>query len=157
MNISDWTDQRGSAILSATDCRRLLEQSSGKVGRLGLIIEGKPVVLPFNYMLFDNDVLLCVGPGSTLDALLSEPPVAFEIDHADPLGADHPEGWSILVQGNAQVIRDHVTLQHAAASGLTPYVGQSGQVHVRVRSDFVSGRRFQVAALARFGWHGEES
>jgi nitroimidazol reductase NimA-like FMN-containing flavoprotein (pyridoxamine 5'-phosphate oxidase superfamily) len=141
--------------LSATDCRRLLELSSGKVGRLGFVIEGGPVVLPFNYTLFDDDVLLCVGPGSTLDALLSEPMVAFEIDHADHLGADHPEGWSVLVQGNAQVIRDHVTLQRAAASGLTPYVGQSGRVHILVRSDLVSGRRFPLAPLARFGWHDD--
>jgi nitroimidazol reductase NimA-like FMN-containing flavoprotein (pyridoxamine 5'-phosphate oxidase superfamily) len=143
--------------LSATDCRRLLEQGSGKVGRLGFLIEGNPVVLPFNYMLLDEDVLLCLGPGSTLDALLSEPMVAFEIDHTDHLDADDPEGWSVLVQGNAQVIRDHVTMQRAAASGLTPLVGQSGQVHVLVRSEFVSGRRFQVAALARFGWHAGTS
>lgn len=153
----NWPDQRGSAVLSPTDCQRLLEQVSGGFGRLGLVIDGRPVVLPFNYVLLGGDVLLRLGPGATLDALLNEPTVAFEVDHEDEPGTAEPEAWSVLVQGSAQVVRDHLALERARASGLTPLVEGMGSVFVLVRDGALTGRRFGVGALARFGSHGKKS
>jgi hypothetical protein len=146
-----WPDQRGSAVLSPADCRRLLAEASGSVGRLGYVGDGGPVVLPLNYVLLDGEVCLRLGPGRTLETLLGGPTVAFEIDHCDALAGPAPEAWSVLAQGRARVLRDPVALDAAAAMGLTPLVSESGQVYVLVRPERLSGRRFAVGALARFG------
>ena len=138
-------------MLSATDCHRLLVQDSGSVGRLGFVRDGRPVVLPLNYVLLGDDVCLRLGPGSTLDVLLNEPTVAFEIDHVDPLDTNAPVAWSVLVQGSAQVLRDPIDLERATASGLTPLVTELGEVYVVIQSEILSGRYFSVGALARFG------
>ncbi|MGD0082135.1 MAG: pyridoxamine 5'-phosphate oxidase family protein [Acidimicrobiales bacterium] len=148
----EWPDQRGSIVLSLAECHRLLVAMAGGVGRLGLVIDGMPIVLPFSYALLDDEVLLRLGPGTTLDAVLREPPVAFEIDQVDHRPPSAPEAWSVLVHGTAQVVRDPLVLEQAAASGLTPLVNQPGAVYVLVRTGVVSGRRFPVGALARFSF-----
>ena len=139
-------DQRGSSVLSLAECHALLRHTSGRYGRIGINMNGAPVVLPLNFVLLDAGVLLRIGPGSTLDAIADEPAVAFEID-----GLDWPAAWSVLVQGTASVMRDPLLIEQAASSGLTPLVGEPGEVYVLISMSAISGRRFQVGPLARSG------
>jgi hypothetical protein len=77
-------------------CLRLLEQ--GTVGRIGVIVDDAPVVLPVNYRLIRQLgrtwVALRTRPDNVIDrgSLLA----AFEIDNID---TDRQEGWSVLVRG----------------------------------------------------------
>ncbi len=78
------------------DCLELLRY--GDFGRIGVDIDGGPVIVPVNYRLVE-------APGRTWIALRTRPgnlldrdgiPAAFEIDHVDH---DAREGWSVLVRG----------------------------------------------------------
>ncbi|MGZ4689267.1 MAG: pyridoxamine 5'-phosphate oxidase family protein [Acidimicrobiia bacterium] len=68
------------------------------VGRVAVVIDGYPVVLPINYRLVETLGLTWVAlrtrPGNVIDQASSN--VAFEIDGIDP---SHHRGWSVLVRG----------------------------------------------------------
>ncbi|HXY45764.1 MAG TPA: pyridoxamine 5'-phosphate oxidase family protein [Acidimicrobiales bacterium] len=143
-------DERGSEVLSAADCHRLLARAAGGVGRLGFSLEGRITVLPLNFACYAGDIMLRLGTGRMLEALVGKPVVGFEVDYVDAVDSPAPEAWSVLVHGTAEVVRDVLELGEASALGLTPLVAEPGQVYVRVRVEHISGRRFPVGALARF-------
>jgi nitroimidazol reductase NimA-like FMN-containing flavoprotein (pyridoxamine 5'-phosphate oxidase superfamily) len=70
----------------------------GVVGRVGVVADGFPIVLPVNYRLIETLGLTWVAirtrPGNVIDQASSN--VAFEIDSIDPA---HQRGWSVLVRG----------------------------------------------------------
>lgn len=143
-------DGRGSEVLTRDECHGLLERAAGGAGRLGFALEGRITVLPVNYVCSGDDLLLRLGPGSTLEALVAEPAVGFEIDHIDLAGSPVPEAWSVLAQGTAHLVREPFQLGDASALGLTPEVREPGEVYVRIAIERISGRRFPIGALARF-------
>jgi nitroimidazol reductase NimA-like FMN-containing flavoprotein (pyridoxamine 5'-phosphate oxidase superfamily) len=77
-------------------CLLLLRERS--VGRIAVVVDGGPIVLPVNYRLVESGgptwVALRTRPGNVLDHTPMR--VAFEIDEIDPV---HQEGWSVLVRG----------------------------------------------------------
>lgn len=83
------------AGLSAAECWGLLGRRS--VGRLGVVQGGYPVVVPVNYALHDDRVLVRTAAGATF-AAARQHRVSFQVD-----GVDTPSrsGWSVLVQGFA--------------------------------------------------------
>jgi len=82
--------------LSWDDCLGLLRSS--RVGRIALVVDEFPVVLPVNYRLVETSgrtwIALRTRPGN----IIERAPVhaAFEIDGIDPA---HQQGWSVLVRG----------------------------------------------------------
>jgi nitroimidazol reductase NimA-like FMN-containing flavoprotein (pyridoxamine 5'-phosphate oxidase superfamily) len=84
------------APLSQEQCLRHLRNAS--VGRIALIVDGDPIVLPVNYRLVEppSGPLLAVRtrPGNVIEQARTN--VAFEIDAIDPV---HHQGWSVLVRG----------------------------------------------------------
>jgi Pyridoxamine 5'-phosphate oxidase len=80
-------------------CMLLLRERS--VGRIAVVDDGSPIVLPVNYRLVETSgptwLALRTRPGNVLDQ--SPMRVAFEIDEID---AVHHEGWSVLVRGTLQ-------------------------------------------------------
>ncbi|MEO5840392.1 MAG: pyridoxamine 5'-phosphate oxidase family protein [Acidimicrobiales bacterium] len=82
--------------LSAETCMDLLRMHS--IGRISVIADGFPVVLPVNYRFVESLtgplILIRTRPGNVIDqAGLNS---AFEIDSIDP---SHCTGWSVLVRG----------------------------------------------------------
>jgi nitroimidazol reductase NimA-like FMN-containing flavoprotein (pyridoxamine 5'-phosphate oxidase superfamily) len=69
-----------------------------QVGRLAIVVNDAPIVLPVNYRLVETLGLTWVAvrtrPGNVLDQPSTK--VAFEIDGIDPA---HQRGWSVLVRG----------------------------------------------------------
>lgn len=82
--------------LSQETCLRLLRQET--VGRIAVVIDDGPVILPVNYRLVEppSGPLLAVRtrPGNVIEQAPAN--VAFEIDSIDPV---HHQGWSVLVRG----------------------------------------------------------
>ena len=82
--------------LSLEDCVALLRGDS--IGRVAVVDNGFPVVLPVNYRLVETSgrvwVALRTRPGNVLDQ--ASMPTAFEIDRID---ITEQEGWSVLVRG----------------------------------------------------------
>jgi hypothetical protein len=143
-------DGRGSVILSPAECHDLLERADGAVGRLGTVVGQDVTILPLNYVSYDGDILVRLGPGHLLQALENGPRVAFEVDHVHAARSAIPEAWSVLAQGTARLVREPSELSDVSALGLTPLVAEPGEVYVRVCIEHISGRRFPVGALARY-------
>jgi nitroimidazol reductase NimA-like FMN-containing flavoprotein (pyridoxamine 5'-phosphate oxidase superfamily) len=82
--------------LSYDECLDFLRQNS--VGRIALVVDEFPVVLPVNCRLVESSaptwIAVRTRPGNILDRALMK--TAFEIDNVDPI---HHEGSSVLVRG----------------------------------------------------------
>jgi uncharacterized protein len=105
------------------------------VGRLGLIVEGRPLILPVNYMVDRGTVVFCTAAGTKLNAIVGGADVAFEVD--DHRSLRHA-GWSVLVRGRAEIKAD---LAHLRAGPLRPWAKGARTNWVRIPLDEVSGRR----------------
>jgi nitroimidazol reductase NimA-like FMN-containing flavoprotein (pyridoxamine 5'-phosphate oxidase superfamily) len=82
--------------LDHDECLRLLREAS--VGRVAVVIDEFPVVLPVNYRLVETSAVTWVAfrtrPGNVLEQASMH--AAFEIDAIE---AGHKQGWSVLVRG----------------------------------------------------------
>jgi hypothetical protein len=137
-------------VLSPGECIDLLS-CCRSVGHIGFASKGRVVILPLNFAVHRGDIVLRVGPGALLDSLSRGRNVSFEVDGMPASRLDESSAWSVLVHGVAETVRDPVELADATALGLTPAVPDAGQVYVRIRPRAISGRRFDVAGLARYG------
>jgi uncharacterized protein len=80
------------------ECLELL--GSQCFGRLGVVVDGRPMIFPVNYALDGDTVVFRTDVGTKFDrAVLG--PVAFEVDSVDPVART---GWSVVVQGMGQEI-----------------------------------------------------
>jgi nitroimidazol reductase NimA-like FMN-containing flavoprotein (pyridoxamine 5'-phosphate oxidase superfamily) len=82
--------------LAFEECLRLLRE--GNFGRIAVVIDEFPVVLPVNYQLVETSGLTWIAlrtrPGNVIDQAPIH--VAFEIDGIDPI---NKQGWSVLARG----------------------------------------------------------
>ncbi len=70
------------------------------VGRLAVLIEGEPHIVPVNYAADGATIVFRTAPGTVLtEASLRK--VAFEVDGFDE---HHQTGWSVCVRGMGQDI-----------------------------------------------------
>lgn len=83
-------------MIPTGECRRLL--ATEEVGRLGVVLDGRPEIFPVNYTLDGDGVLFRTADGSKLEGALHGP-VVFEVDH---LHARSRSGWSVIVHGRAE-------------------------------------------------------
>jgi nitroimidazol reductase NimA-like FMN-containing flavoprotein (pyridoxamine 5'-phosphate oxidase superfamily) len=130
--------------LDRSECLRLL--AANVVGRVAVSVTewDTPVIRPVNY-LFDESsksVLIRSDSGSKLHALLRSAMAAFEIDGTDPSSR---VGWSVIIMGVSEEIRNPAELRQLEGLGLEPWApGQKGH-WIRIRSNTVSGRRIALA------------
>jgi hypothetical protein len=142
------TDGHGLEVLDRGTCLALLTRAH--VGRLGLSVDALPVVLPVNFTVDGEEVIVASGPGGKLSAAMEGNVVAFEVDEWDPL--THC-GWSVLVRGHSRVL-DADEEDRVRDLPLRPW-GQLGDVsHLAVRLDLVTGRRLRPAGAPR--WPGAD-
>ncbi len=130
-------DQHGSDVIDQSECRRLLALAgaSGQVGRLAINGEGSPHVIPVNFSVCDDLILIRLRPGFAAHHL-DGATVTFEIDHAEPYSKT---GWSVEVEGPARLL----TYEEVARLGRNiphPIVMYPGVRVFSIRSDRTSGR-----------------
>jgi nitroimidazol reductase NimA-like FMN-containing flavoprotein (pyridoxamine 5'-phosphate oxidase superfamily) len=92
-------DRNGLEVLDRPECLRLLK--STPVGRIGFSSGALPAILPVNFVVDGDRVLVRTGPGSKLDAAVRHAVVAFE---ADAIDEDHRVGWSVVATGRAREV-----------------------------------------------------
>jgi hypothetical protein len=137
-------DRRGAEVLPRSVCLRLLAQED--LGRLAVVVHGVPIVLPVNYALLGEDVVVRTGTGLKLRAAVDRALVAFEVDRVD---RETGVATSVLVRGPARVVGHPSLLGWASESGPQPLVPEPGGHLVLVESRVVTGRRFRIARAPR--------
>jgi nitroimidazol reductase NimA-like FMN-containing flavoprotein (pyridoxamine 5'-phosphate oxidase superfamily) len=118
------------------ECLELLRTRG--FGRVGLEMGDHPEILPVNYAVLGDDVVFRTDPGAKLSAAVLKRKVAFEVDQTQPFSH---EGWSVLVVGHAEEVRDRVTLDDVNRLPLRPWVDGVRDQVVRIRAEQVTGRR----------------
>ena len=112
--------------LSRAECLRLL--GTRKVGRFAFIArEGLPLILPVNYALDGESILIRSGVGPKLQAAERGELVSFEVDDLDETARG---GWSVVVTGTAERLR----WSHHGSRALVP-------VHANIPEPWADGRR----------------
>lgn len=126
-------------VLDGHECRALL--ASSEVGRIGVVIDGQPLIFPVNYLLDGNCVLVHTDVGSMLTAA-SLARVAFEVDNFD---AQTRSGWSVLVQGIGHDVTDALdrTSEHLQTLQLSPWAPGPKPRLLRIDATAITGRRFR--------------
>ena len=130
--------------LSDQESERLL--ASQDLGRVAMVVEGRPQIFPVNYAFADGVVVFRTGEGLKLDRSPMTA-VAFETD-----GLDKANGlaWSVIVQGTAQNITNTIDtrserLRHLAVSPAAP---GDRPYWVGIYMSHISGRRFKLGRAA---------
>lgn len=129
-------DRNGLQILDRDECIALLADSI--VGRIAITANALPVVLPVNYVLLHDRIVLRTGRGTKLDAATRNTVVAFEVDELD---FDNDTGWSVLVTGVAQELTAPEEIAMASATPPARWAPGPDGRYIAISVDMISGRR----------------
>ena len=137
-------EDRSLVVLPADECRRLL--ATRQLGRIGLTSGSFPLILPVNYVLDGDDVVLRTD-SPKITAAAGHGRVAFEVDEVDERTRS---GWSVLVQGLAEEVtgarRDELVRRLHVAPGSPWAPGEHGH-WIRLIPKVVTGRRIVPGRL----------
>jgi uncharacterized protein len=132
---------RETAVLSRYECAQLLRDN--QVGRIGFLNnDGWPAILPVNYALDGDDIVIRTDAGTKFAALRHGAEVAFEVDAIDPL---YRSGWSVLVYGTACEVVDEAELARVGTLGLRVWHQGAKPFCIRIAPVLVTGRRLPKA------------
>jgi len=139
--------QRTVEELSAEDCLTLLK--SRNVGRIVFVDDEGPGVVPVNYGVAGDEIVLRVEQGSSLLRLIQDP-IGFEIDQID---SQQSESWSVLVRGGGREVPledvpDLLKLMHEDLP--RPWAEGVHNHWLAIKIVSVTGRRLSGALHAAF-------
>ncbi len=131
-------DRNGLEVLDRHRCLQLL--ATVPVGRVGITSGALPVVLPVNFVLDGDEIIIRTVRGSKYDAAIHNTVVAFEADSFDPV--DHT-GWSVVVTGSSRELTSDDERRHAESLPLRRWaeVDPARDRFVAIALDVVSGRQ----------------
>jgi nitroimidazol reductase NimA-like FMN-containing flavoprotein (pyridoxamine 5'-phosphate oxidase superfamily) len=133
-----------STELTRAECLSLL--ATGAIGRVVVTIgaQSRSVIRPVNYV-FDavsQSVVFRSTPGGKLYALLHSTSACFEADDIDVAART---GWSVIIMGVTEPVRDAMELRRLGRLALHSWVAGPDAELIRIRARTVSGRRISVA------------
>ena len=95
----------GLDVLTLDECLARLEEHG--VGRIALVVDEYPIIVPVNYRLVvlpgRHWIAIRTRPGGVIER--ADMYVAFEIDELD---AERREGWSVVVRGTLHHVNPEV-------------------------------------------------
>ncbi len=124
-------------VLSEDECLGLL--ASHHFGRIGVVVDRQPVILPVNYVFDDWRIAIRTDPGTKLSAA-AQGRVAFEVDAIDESSRT---GWSVLVTGVGYDVTDALDETSAEVRAFPVDTWAPGQKArwIRIELEGISGRR----------------
>ncbi|MEX2621010.1 MAG: pyridoxamine 5'-phosphate oxidase family protein [Egibacteraceae bacterium] len=126
-------------VLAPERCLHLLRSHPVPVGRLGVTDgDGQPLIVPVNYLLDGDAVVIRADPDSLVGRRALERPVAFEVDDVD---AAWLAGWSVLIEGTARRVSDVVELARFRRLRLQPWASGRRCLYLRIDPERVTGRQ----------------
>ena len=129
-------DRNGLEILDRDECLRLL--ASATIGRVGISSGALPTVLPVNFCVHGDRILIRTGEGTKLDAATRNAVVAFEVDDFDPI---YHAGWSVVAIGRAREVTDPEELAELRSARLTRWAPHGDGHVIALSTELLSGRR----------------
>jgi len=123
--------------LSVSACESLLR--SHQVGRVAVSTPAGPHIVPVNYTLIEDAVIIRTSAYGVLGTYGRNATLALEMD-----GLDHEQarGWSVQVRGRCVAVEDHreiARLREAVQS--PPWASGSRSLYLRLQLDELSGRQ----------------
>jgi hypothetical protein len=129
--------------LSYEECLALIR--SRKVGRIAVVIDGFPVVVPVSYRFVEASgrkwVAFRTRPGSVIEQ--GSMNVAFQVDSAD---VRRREGWSVLVMGTLHRVNPDAA-NFRERFDPQPWVALDGDAWLIVDPISITGRRVHAEQL----------
>lgn len=123
--------------MAYADCERLLR--AGVFGRVVLNRPTGPEVVPVNYTVAADAVLVRTAPGSLLDRHADGAALVFEVDHVD---YSRWHGWSVVARGvGERVLPDELSEDERSAPQPPPWVHREETSWIRLRWVTLTGRR----------------
>ena len=121
-------------------CLALLRNQN--VGRIAVLEDDFPVILPINFRLVETTgppwVAIRTRPGNVIDR--APMPVAFEIDGFDPT---EEEGWSVLVRGTLHHVLPE-TGHFAERFDPQPWMDTDRDAWLIIEPFMITGRRLRA-------------
>ncbi|GAB3979568.1 pyridoxamine 5'-phosphate oxidase family protein [Actinoallomurus acanthiterrae] len=135
------TDVGESPAFDRAQCLTLVK--SVPIGRVVYTHQALPAVMPVNFVLDGEMVIIRTGSDSTLAAAALGTVVAFEVDH---LHRDTLNGWWVTVTGHAQLLDDPADDTHAGF-GLRPWTQAPNARFIGISSQYITGGRFDLTHI----------
>lgn len=127
--------------LTRAECEHLLRAGVG--GRIALSAPDGPHIVPVNYSVVDDAVIVRTSPYSVLGTYGRDSVLAFEVDQFDH---ERQRGWSVVARGRGEVVNDPEELDHIRSTWEPrPWAAGARTLYVRLRWTEVSGRRIGAA------------
>lgn len=125
-------------VLSLDEADCYIRLRSRSLGRIAVKIADDLVILPVYYAVMGDDIIFRTASGTKLDAAVLKIKVAFEVDGVSP-------GWSVLVRGHAEEIRNQSEQVHARMLLGNDWPAGEREQLVRIRAETVTGRKLPPA------------
>jgi uncharacterized protein len=129
---------RGAKLVELDRAEALELLGSKRVGRVGFLSEDGPLVLPLNYLLVDECVIIRTVAFGILARGALDQRVAFEVDEIDDF---LQAGWSVLVSGPAQLLSDAQLEQLRLGETPEPWAEGPRNLFLSIACQQVNGRR----------------
>lgn len=129
--------QAQELVLSPSQSWAMLRQAT--LGRLAVIVDGKPELFPVNYVIDRGTVVFRTASGTKLSAADGKD-VALEADGVEGEGS----AWSVVAKGRARTIRSLHECSDAMFLPLTPVHPRPKPHLVRIEVSEISGRWFRT-------------
>jgi nitroimidazol reductase NimA-like FMN-containing flavoprotein (pyridoxamine 5'-phosphate oxidase superfamily)/DNA-binding transcriptional regulator YiaG len=132
-------DMRFISKLTPAECRRLI--TPGGVGRIAFGTVSGPVVVPVNFVVLADTIVVRTAEGTVIDGHADEQ-IALEVDHIDEALC---QGWSVLVRGPAHRVAHPAELHRLQEdAAVRPWPGGEREVYVRIVPREITGRRIEL-------------
>lgn len=134
-------DMQEAIDLTREECERLLRAGVG--GRIALATPNGPHIVPVNYSVVDDAIIVRTSPYSLLGTYGRNSVLAFEVDQFDH---DRQIGWSVVARGRGEIVEDAAEIEHIRSTWEPhPWAAGARTLYVRLRWTEVSGRRIGTA------------
>jgi uncharacterized protein len=131
-------------VIPTDECYRLL--GTHEFGRIGVVADHYPLILPVNYRLDGTTVVIRTHQGTILDSA-EHANVTFEVDEIDRASRS---GWSVLLRATAEEVGEEHRAELVArtqATGLEPWAPGDKGHWIRLIAHEVTGRRIVPGEL----------
>lgn len=138
--MSDFDNDPTMEVLSRARCYQLL--SGRSVGRIGVVIDEYPLIVPVNFAM-DGDTVVVRTTRDSVVGRADLTKVTFQIDQFD---SRDKSGWSVLLRGqlSALTVEDRNELiERTRATGVSPWAPGEHDLWMRISPKDVSGRQIE--------------